>query len=223
VYCGSGDIEAILVGFRRLGLRRAVHRPPPAAGASPPSTAQEKPHRSGALLASSSIGMNHACRSYIGRRRRWLREGHTLSQKWHGASPRPMACSVEPVSPGAADGGDRTGSRSIEAIVVSEVATIVCDLLGIGSAHGFIRRRRPRPPVLHRSGRGLSVLPYIRWIREAFARPGRGAAESSSMSLLTPSIKSPRVTRWNFGLLAMTLLGVLAIAVALMLPNSITP
>jgi hypothetical protein len=31
------------------------------------------------------------------------------------------------------------------------------------------------------------------------------------------------VTRWNFGLLAMTLLGVLAIAVALMLPNSITP
>jgi hypothetical protein len=43
------------------------------------------------------------------------------------------------------------------------------------------------------------------------------------MSLLTTSIESTRLTRWNFGLVALTLLCVFAIALALMLPNSITP
>ncbi len=43
------------------------------------------------------------------------------------------------------------------------------------------------------------------------------------MSLLTTSIESTRLTRWNVGLIALGLLGVLAIALALMLPNSITP
>ena len=52
---------------------------------------------------------------------------------------------------------------------------------------------------------------------------GAGHTESPSMSLLTTSIQSTRLTRWNFGLVALTLLGVFAIALALMLPNSITP
>jgi hypothetical protein len=37
---------------------------------------------------------------------------------------------------------------------------------------------------------------------------GRGTTESRSMSLLTTSIESTRLTRWNFGLVALTLLGV---------------
>jgi hypothetical protein len=65
--------------------------------------------------------------------------------------------------------------------------------------------------------------PYIRWNREALERPGRGTTESPSMSLLTTSIESTHLTRWNFGLVALTLLGVFAIALALILPNSITP
>ncbi len=43
------------------------------------------------------------------------------------------------------------------------------------------------------------------------------------MSLLTTSIESTRRTRWNVGLVALALLGVSAIALAVMLPNSITP
>ena len=43
------------------------------------------------------------------------------------------------------------------------------------------------------------------------------------MNLLTTSIKSICLTRWNFGLGALTLLGVFAIALALILPDSITP
>jgi len=43
------------------------------------------------------------------------------------------------------------------------------------------------------------------------------------MSFLATSIESTRQTRWNYGLVALTLLGVFAIALALMLPNSITP
>jgi hypothetical protein len=43
------------------------------------------------------------------------------------------------------------------------------------------------------------------------------------MSLLTPPIESIRQTRTNFGLVALTLLGILAIALALSLPDSITP
>jgi len=43
------------------------------------------------------------------------------------------------------------------------------------------------------------------------------------MSLLTTSIESTRLTRWNFGLVAVTLMGVFAITLALMLPNTITP
>jgi hypothetical protein len=38
------------------------------------------------------------------------------------------------------------------------------------------------------------------------------------MSLLTTSIESTHLTRWNFGLGALTLLGVFAIALALILP-----
>jgi ABC-2 type transport system permease protein len=52
---------------------------------------------------------------------------------------------------------------------------------------------------------------------------GAGHTESPSMSLLTTSIESTRLTRWNFELVALTLLGVFAIALSLMLPNSITP
>jgi hypothetical protein len=43
------------------------------------------------------------------------------------------------------------------------------------------------------------------------------------MSLLATSIESTRQMRWNYGLVALTPLGVFAIALALMLPNSITP
>ena len=43
------------------------------------------------------------------------------------------------------------------------------------------------------------------------------------MSLLTSSIESTRLTRWNLGLGALTLLGVFAIGLALILPDSITP
>jgi hypothetical protein len=50
-----------------------------------------------------------------------------------------------------------------------------------------------------------------------------GVQRNPPMSLLTTSIESTRLTRWNFGLVALTLLGVVAIALALMLPNSITP
>ena len=52
---------------------------------------------------------------------------------------------------------------------------------------------------------------------------GRGTTESPSMSLLTTPIESIRQTRSNFGLVALTLLGILAIALALSLPDSITP
>jgi hypothetical protein len=38
------------------------------------------------------------------------------------------------------------------------------------------------------------------------------------MSFLTASIESTHLTRWNFGLGALTLLGVSAIALALILP-----
>src|SRR6516165_2216391 len=65
--------------------------------------------------------------------------------------------------------------------------------------------------------------PYIRWNRETLDRSGRGTVESASMSLLTSSIESTRLTRWNFGLGALTLLGVFAIALALILPDSVTP
>ena len=53
----------------------------------------------------------------------------------------------------------------------------------------------------------------------------RGGAHhrESRMSFLATSIESTRQTRWNYGLVALTLLGVFAIALALMLPNSITP
>ena len=86
--------------------------------------------------------------------------------------------------------------------------------------------------VLHARAKALGLhgprgrvrrSPYIRWNREALERPGRGTTESPSMSLLTTSIESTRLTRWNFGLVALTLLGVFAIALALMLPNTITP
>jgi len=43
------------------------------------------------------------------------------------------------------------------------------------------------------------------------------------MSSLTTSIESTHLTRWNFGLVAVTLLGVFAISLALILPNSIAP
>jgi hypothetical protein len=43
------------------------------------------------------------------------------------------------------------------------------------------------------------------------------------MSLLITSIELTRLTRWNFGLGALTLLGVFAIALALALPDSFTP
>ena len=43
------------------------------------------------------------------------------------------------------------------------------------------------------------------------------------MNLLTTSINSIRLARWNFALGALTLLGVFAIALALILPDSITP
>jgi len=43
------------------------------------------------------------------------------------------------------------------------------------------------------------------------------------MSFLTTSIEPTRLTRWNFGLGALTLLGIFAIALALILPDSITP
>jgi hypothetical protein len=43
------------------------------------------------------------------------------------------------------------------------------------------------------------------------------------MSLLDTPTDSNLLTRRNFGLTALTLLGVLAIALALVLPDSITP
>ena len=50
-----------------------------------------------------------------------------------------------------------------------------------------------------------SGLPYICWNHETLDRSGRGTMESASMSLLTSSIESTRLTRWNFGLGALTL------------------
>jgi hypothetical protein len=44
------------------------------------------------------------------------------------------------------------------------------------------------------------------------------ARETFSMSLLDSSIESNLLTRRNFGLIALTLLGVLSIAIAVMLP-----
>jgi hypothetical protein len=43
-------------------------------------TIKEKPRRSGALVASTSIGLNHAEEPYTGRRRRWLQQGYTPLQ-----------------------------------------------------------------------------------------------------------------------------------------------
>ena len=70
---------------------------------------------------------------------------------------------------------------------------------------------------------GLDSPPYIRWIRETLDHTGRGTSSSPPMNLLTTSINSIRLARWNFGLGALTLLGVFAIALALILPDSITP
>jgi len=53
--------------------------------------------------------------------------------------------------------------------------------------------------------------------------PRAGHNGIASMSLLTTPIESTRQTRSNFGLVALTLLGILAIALALCLPDSITP
>jgi hypothetical protein len=118
---------------------------------------------------------------------------------------------------------NRLADGQSKEIVVREVATIVCDhSASVVRSVSFASANPPAPSVAP-LGPGFFRLPYIRWNPVAFAHPGRGATESSSMSLLTPSIESPRLTRWNFGLFAMTLLGVLAIAVALMLPNSIIP
>jgi hypothetical protein len=69
-----------------------------------------------------------------------------------------------------------------------------------------------------RSREQLCCSPYIRWNRETLDRSGGDIKESRSMSLLTTSIESTRLTRWNFGLGALTLLGVSAIALALILP-----
>jgi hypothetical protein len=69
----------------------------------------------------------------------------------------------------------------------------------------------------------VRLSPYIRWNRGALERPGRSITDPPSMSLLTTSIESTRLTRWNFGLVALTLLGVFAIALALMLPNTNYP
>jgi hypothetical protein len=68
-----------------------------------------------------------------------------------------------------------------------------------------------------------SGSPYIRWNRETLDRSGGDIQGSPSMSLLTTSIESTGLTRWNFGLGALTLLGVFAIALALALPDSFTP
>jgi hypothetical protein len=65
--------------------------------------------------------------------------------------------------------------------------------------------------------------PYIRWNRGPLDPPGAGHNGIPSMSLLTTPIESIRQTRSNFGLVALTLLGILAIALALSLPDSITP
>jgi hypothetical protein len=60
--------------------------------------------------------------------------------------------------------------------------------------------------------------PYIRPNRETLDRPGGGHQGTRSMSLLTISIDSTHLTRWNFGLGALTLSGVFAIGLALILP-----
>jgi hypothetical protein len=41
---------------------------------------KEKPRRGGALVASTSIGLNHAREPYIGRTRHWLQQGYTPLQ-----------------------------------------------------------------------------------------------------------------------------------------------
>jgi hypothetical protein len=61
-------------------------------------------------------------------------------------------------------------------------------------------------------------LPYIRWNLETL---DRSAGDIKGIPLYEPShrsIESTRLTRWNFGLGALTLLGVFAIALALILP-----
>jgi hypothetical protein len=80
-------------------------------------------------------------------------------------------------------------------------------------------------PGSRRPSFGQSMVrrsPYIRWNRHALKPPGWSTMDHP-MSLLTTSIESSRPTRWNVGLVALALLGVSAIALALMLPNSITP
>ena len=54
-------------------------------------------------------------------------------------------------------------------------------------------------------------------VKHLTARAG-DIKEPALMSLLTTSIDSTHLTRWNFGLGALTLLGVFAIALALILP-----
>jgi hypothetical protein len=90
-------------------------------------------------------------------------------------------------------------------------------------AEGRGARRSPSPGRENARAFVSSGSPYIRWNRETLDRSGRDTMETASMSLLTSSIESTRLTRWNFGLGALTLLGVFAIALALILPDSITP
>jgi hypothetical protein len=75
-----------------------------------------------------------------------------------------------------------------------------------------------------RTGRRRYWSPYIRWNRETLDCSGGGnIQEFPPMGFLTTSIESTGLTRWSFGLGALTLLGVFAIALALALPDSFTP
>jgi hypothetical protein len=84
--------------------------------------------------------------------------------------------------------------------------------------------RRPKIDGKRLRGRSSPVvrLTSAGIVKHLTARAG-DIQESPSMSLLTASIESTGLTRWNFGLGALTLLGVFAIALALALPDSFTP
>jgi hypothetical protein len=93
-------------------------------------------------------------------------------------------------------------------------------------ANGF--RRDKMMPVLVGIRDGADIVPPVRLtsagiVKHLTARAGGTSRNSPTMGFLTTSIESTGLTRWSFGLGALTLLGVFAIALALALPDSFTP
>ena len=103
---------------------------------------EEKPRRSGALVASTQIGVNHAREPYTGRRRCWLREDHTLSQKLHSCPRRAGSKQFCSFGLSVAQRIQRSGgSGTIVALFESQGRSLAHHLLIVGVATTIMAQR----------------------------------------------------------------------------------